>query len=495
MIRHFPGTATERRQALCLAALVAFFSFLLAGCPPKTALFDAGVAGTIVAQSNSRAVVLATVYLVDDGGRVVADSTTRSNQAGRFRISAPAGAWHLVATDNSGGAAFRDVTIADGQLLDLGLLAMSPCVGGDSPNGAVYQSCPSPPAIAPPPASFSVDTFAADRVEATLYSTQSPSSAQGTTQELFLTANDDVNHLSLSVWIPSSSPYFTPGQYAPQTDASDPYPAGPAEFSVTLAWTNPDTGAQSFYILASGSLVVEALDPRLGGLVKMALSGATFDWGEAGPALDATHTISIVATDPAIAATLSASAETTGEGTVAGPPNGTPTPSAAPQPTPGAPVSLGTVPAGSVYVYASPDGLNVYTYHDLGGGAYLALSLSVPQAWDAAGSYAVSNQVQGPSSGWTLQMYGDATYSPDGATAWTYVLSSAGFAVQQSSSSPSHDFIGQLTNAKFFYLDGGTSGDASRPLTFVDSGTLSGTLSSPDGARTGIRPWHDIPGL
>ena len=225
----------------------------------------------------------------------------------------------------------------------------------------------------------------------------------------------------------------------------------------------------------------------------MSLSNAVFDWGEAGPMLDTTHTITITATSPALSAPLTAIGGVSGSN---GTPQGTPSPAPPASPPPG-PIDLGAIPpAINVYAYPNADGgVNVDTYHDLGGGGFLALSLSIPAADDAIGTHAISNQVAGGYSTWTYEVYGQAYYSATGAENWTYVLSSASLMVSSAGHLSGETFTGQLTGAAFNYIDSTNSAIATLPLTISDSGTLSGTLSSSataGGNDPGTAPWRTL---
>ncbi|HVO29439.1 MAG TPA: hypothetical protein VMV18_01830, partial [bacterium] len=70
--------------------LFVVFALLASGCPASPKLFRTGVAGTVVADSSSRAAALATVYLADSTGTRIPGTETRTNQAGKFRIATAA---------------------------------------------------------------------------------------------------------------------------------------------------------------------------------------------------------------------------------------------------------------------------------------------------------------------------------------------------------------------------------------------------------------------
>lgn len=479
--------------------VVGAFALFTFGCPPSPKLFRSGVAGTIVADASSKAAGLATVYLQDSQGHRLDGTITRANQAGRFRITAAPGDYTLVATDDAGSAAYTAFSLADGQLLDLGPVLLQPCAFGTNPNADVYQTCPDPVPVASPPPSFTVSGFTPDRVEATLYDVQSPSSA-GATQELFVVANDDAQHLEIDVWIPSSSPYFAAGSYGASAQADDPT-GGTQELAVSLVYADPASGAPIYYVLESGTFDVEALDPQVGGSLRVSLSEATFDFADpTRPALDQMHQIHLAGTAPiegTIYGGAGANAPSAGLG------NGTPepSPSGSPVPTPspaGPPPASITVPPIAVpdYVQGFSDGLggvSLSAYTDLGNGALFALDLDVPAADLAPGTYAIANTVGGPPSSWSIDVYGDAWYS-DATGSWQYVLANGTLTVDQGGASAGDTFSARLTGATFDLLDETGSASASYTLQLSDSGTLTMTLTSPDGGTSmGPAPWTRLP--
>lgn len=265
-----------------------------AGCvPPKS--YGGGVTGTVVDGTDQPA--LASVYLVpkyDDevpneptvpaSSPPVEESARYTSNAGRFRIDAAAGEYVLVAT-NQVEAAYVDVTIADGTVLDLGTVRMEPC---NDPTTTMPVPCPSydMDSGSAPPASFTIDRYVPDYVDVQRH-------VYPDYEELYVRTESYASGVAIEILFPdpASNGYGT-GSYALVSTGSNPVWA-------TLSYYDGSTGAYGFYAAGAGTLTVDAFSTEQGGAFSGTLSDVRFDWVQpTSGQLDSQTSITVVASDP-----------------------------------------------------------------------------------------------------------------------------------------------------------------------------------------------------
>ena len=446
-----------RDTILSMAALA-----MLAGCAaPPTKTFGGTVTGSVLG-ADLQPAPLVTVYLVDEASAEksdAGDALTGSN--GRFRLDAPAGRWTLIATDFQSNAGFvYSIEVRDGDVVDVGSLFLQPCaMPGTTPDGALYEECPSlndgaAPGYGTPPAAEQAIELVPDYTDATVTTGSPP----------IVDATVTAGRWQLTFQI-SSPTYQSPGTY------SVAYGAG---FD---AWLY-DTELAIFYLFSNGTLVVEALEPVDGGQLRVRLRDAVFSWHDAPQnETNAGYTVFVSDTDPAMTDTLDAIAPSEAGGSP--PPSDVVVPLFTPDFVQAYRNADGSVSLGSVQSFENGDLLELY--------------LEVPPALNTVGTHEVSNAYGEDASDWEVAMSGRAVWY-DATGQYEYLLESLTLAVSDPATSDGDTFAATIGDVLFLWQPGGQSQpDTTLTLTIDTSGTIAGAaVSGDDDPSVGRLDWLEL---